>query len=83
MDLMFASWQLPYFTAISENSEEHLRERVDDAERAILIRLEELSRTPGRDMERHAIQQALDTLHIIKKSKLDFPHPGQGAISLL
>ncbi len=83
MDLMFPSWQLPYLAAVSEDSQERLRERVDDAEGAILVRLEELSRTAGLEMERHAIKEALDTLHIIKRNKLDFPHPGQGAIWLL
>jgi hypothetical protein len=72
-----------YFAAVSERSQEHLSERVADAETAILIRLEELSRTSGRDLERQAINEALDALYVIKRSKLDFPGPGQGAISLL
>ena len=39
MDLMFPTWQVPYLNAISEVSVESLRERIDLAERAILVRL--------------------------------------------
>ena len=81
MDLMFPTWQLPYLDAVSEIPRGNLRERVDIAERAILIRLEVLSRTSGREAERLAIREALDALHAIKKDKLDFPHWGQSTIS--
>ncbi len=74
MDLMFPTWQVPYLNAISEVSVESLRERIDLAERAILVRLEVLSRSSGRESERLAIREALDALHVIKKDKLDFPH---------
>jgi hypothetical protein len=47
---------------------------VDDAERAILIRLEHLIGHPERSMEHDAIRAALDSLHVIKKDKLDFHH---------
>jgi hypothetical protein len=83
MNLMFRRWQLPYLAAVSEDTQEHLRERVHHAETMILTRLEELSRTSGPEIERQAINEALDNLHIIKRNKLGFPKPGQGAISLL
>jgi len=79
MDVKFPTWQLPYLDAVSEVSEGSLRERVDVAERAILIRLEVLSRTSGRETERLAIREALDALHVIKRERLDFPHWGQAS----
>jgi hypothetical protein len=77
MDLEFPTWQLPYFDAVSEIPQGNLRERVDVAEKAILIRMEVLSRTSGRESERVAIREALGALHVIKKAKLDFPNWGQ------
>ena len=64
-DLMFPDWQLHYFAAISEGSPETLRGRVDDAERAMLTRLERLERLPtgsDREMEQFAIRAALGSL---------------------
>ena len=83
MNLLFPRWQLPYLAAVSEDSQERLRDRVDHAEQMILTRLEELSRTSGPEIERQAINEALDNLQIIKRNRLGFPQPGQGAISLL
>jgi hypothetical protein len=83
MHLMFPGWQLRYLAAVSEDSAESLRERVDDAERAILTRLEQLSRTSGREMEKQAIATALDTLYMIKRDKLDFGHRGQPPMCVL
>jgi len=72
--LMFPDWQLPYFVALAPGSPETLRERVDQAERAILVRLAELIRRPEREMEQFAMRDALDTLYAIKIEKLDFSH---------
>jgi hypothetical protein len=72
-ELMFPDWQLHYFAAISEGSPEALRERVEDAERAILTRLAQLVDCPDREVEQSAIRDALDSLYAIKKEKLDFP----------
>ena len=46
-DPMFPDWQLQYFDALSEESPETLRERVEDAERAILVRLQQLASEPS------------------------------------
>ena len=83
MDVMFPTWQLPYLDAVSDVPFANLRERVDVAERAILVRLEVLFRTSGREAEKLAIRAALDALHIIKRDKLDFPHPGESPVSTL
>ena len=76
MDVMFPTWQLPYLAAVSEIPQGNLRERLGVAERAILIRLEVLSKTSGRTAEKLAIREALDALHAIKKDKLDVHHLG-------
>jgi hypothetical protein len=76
MDVMFPTWQLPYLAAVSEIPQGNLRERLGVAERAILIRLEVLSKASGRAAEKVAIREALDALHAIKKDKLDVPHLG-------
>jgi hypothetical protein len=70
---MFPDWQMQYFAALSEGRPETLRERVEDAEKAILIRLEQLGSGPEQEMEQFAIRDALDSLYMIKRKKLDFP----------
>jgi hypothetical protein len=72
-DLMFPAWQLPYFVALAEGLPETSRERVNDAERAILVRLAQLVSRPEREMEQFAIRDALHSLRRIKKEKLDSP----------
>jgi hypothetical protein len=78
-DLMFPGWQLPYFVALAPGSPETLYERVDEAERAILVRLVELAKRPEREMEQFALRDALDALYAIKIEKLDFPHCAPGS----
>lgn len=82
-DLMFPDWQLPYFDALAPGSPETLSQRVDYAERAILVRLAELVSRPEREMEQFAIRDALDALYVIKKEKLDFPHLTPGPSKLV
>ena len=72
-ELMFPDWQLHYYVALAPGSPDTLRERVDQAERAILLRLAELVSRPEREMEQFAITDALDALYTIKIEKLDFP----------
>lgn len=38
------------------------------------VRLAELVGNPEREMEEFAIRDALHSLYVIKKGKLDFPH---------
>ena len=81
MGLMYPTWQFPYLDAVSELPMGNLSERVDVAERAILIRLEVVSRSRGREEEKLALREALDALYAIKKDKLEFPNWGQAPIS--
>jgi hypothetical protein len=72
-DSAFPNWQLRYLDAIAPGSAETLPDRVADAEKAILSRLERLVRLPERRMEEEAIKEALDALYVIKRDKLHFP----------
>jgi hypothetical protein len=78
-DLMFPDWQLPYFVALAPGSPETLHERVDYAERAILVRLADLASSAERQIEIAAIRDALDALYVIKIRQLDFPHCTPGS----
>ena len=73
-DLMFPGWQLPYFAALLPGPPETLHDRVDYAERAMLVRLADLVSGTEREMEISAIRDALDALYVIKIQKLDFPY---------
>jgi hypothetical protein len=73
-DLKFPEWQLPYFVALLPGPPETLHERVDYAERAILVRLAELVNCAPPEVEISAIRDALDALYVIKTQKLDFPY---------
>ena len=73
-EMIFPDWQLHYFAALSEGSPETLRERVEDAEKAILTRLAQLADGPEQKVEQFAIRDALDSLYAIKKDRLDFPY---------
>lgn len=72
-ELMFPEWQPQYFAAISDGPPDTLRDRVEDAEKAIVIRLAHLTGSSEREVERFAIKDALDTLYGIKIKKLNFP----------
>jgi hypothetical protein len=72
-ELMFPDWQLPYFVALAPGPLGTLRERVDRAERAILMRLAGLVSRPAREVEQFAISDALDSLYLIRAGKLDLP----------
>lgn len=72
-ELMFPDWQVQYFEAISEGPAETLRERVEGAEKVIVMRLAHLKGSSEREVEQFAIKDALDTLYDIKIKKLGFP----------
>jgi len=72
-EFLFPDWQPHYFAAICEGPPETLRERVEEAEKAILTRLAQLAGGLDREMEQFAIRDALDALYEMKTKKLDFP----------
>ena len=80
MDVKFPTWQLPYLDAVSGIPAGNLHDKVEVAERAILVRLQVLSKTAGRAVEKIAIKEALDALHALKKDRLDFPNWGGSSV---
>jgi len=70
-ELMFPAWQLEYFAAISDGPPETLRDRVEDAEKSIVMRLAHLTGSSQSEVEQFALRDALD--NGIKIKKLDFP----------
>lgn len=73
-DLMFPEWQAPYLLALTPGPPETLHERVEYAEKAILVRLADLVSSAEREIEIVAIKHALDALYVIKIQQLDFPY---------
>lgn len=68
-DLMFPHWQAEYFDVLSGGSAETLEGRVDEAERVIRARLEQVVGHPEREVEQFAIRDALRTLRDVRNGK--------------
>ncbi len=74
--LDYPAWQHDYETSLREGDPEELLERVQKAEAAIFNRLQELaqsSENTDHKLEEQAIAEALRTLRILKRDKLQFP----------
>jgi hypothetical protein len=72
----FPLWQREYEAAVSEADPGKLLERVHAAEAAIFTRLQELAEDSdnlSRDAEQQAIADALRTLRVLTRDKLQFP----------
>ena len=61
----YEQWQPQYEAAVLELDPNNLSQRVAEAEAAILKRLQTLSVTSGDELEREAIQNALDILRFL------------------
>ena len=72
-ELKYPKWQEPLKAAILEIDKEKLKLRVEAAEAAIFQRQQELAQNHHDLVEQQAIQDALNTLRIIKREVLDFP----------
>lgn len=64
----YPEWQKPFLQALLELDEEKLSERVAAAEAAISKRLQVIAYDPLQQMERHAIEDALSSLRILKRT---------------
>lgn len=64
----YPEWQKPLLQALLELDEKKLGERVAAAEAAISKRLQVIAYDPLRQMERHAIEDALSSLRILKRT---------------
>jgi hypothetical protein len=73
MDLKYPQWQEPLAEAICEFNPEHLRQKVQRAEEAIVRRIEELSFDPPNGREGQALVDGLELLRIVKKDRLGIP----------
>ena len=68
MDLKYPQWQEPLAEAICEFDPEHLRQKVQRAEEAIVRRIEELTFDPPNGCEGQALVDGLELLRIVKKT---------------
>jgi hypothetical protein len=73
MDLKYPQWQEPLAEAICEFNPEHLRQKVQLAEEAIVRRIEELAFDPPNGREGQALVDGLELLRIVKKDRLGIP----------
>ena len=71
--LKFPEWQQLYRAAVIETDHEKLEERVTYAENAIFTRLQSIASADDHHAERHAIQDALTALRVLKRERLSFP----------
>ena len=69
----FPEWQPEYEAAISETDIEKLKVKTTALEDAIFIRCQRIAGKAGYEVERDAIQLAIDTLRDIHKTKLGYP----------
>jgi hypothetical protein len=75
-NLRYPAWQSDYEASLSELDPQKLLERVHSAETAIFKRLQQMARTSesaDHNAERRAIADALTTLRLLKRDKLNFP----------
>lgn len=71
-NLQWPEWQKLYQDAVLELDKDRLQERVTVAEAAMFSRLQAMSPTVDSLSERHAIEDALATLRILKRESLGF-----------
>jgi len=70
------AWQREYEAALHERDPKKLLERVHAVEAAIFSRLQELAQTSentDHKAEEQALAEALRTLRVLKRDKLQFP----------
>ena len=68
--IVYPEWQKEFQAAILELNREKLADRVVMAERAISKRLQGLSQSSDRAGERQAIEDALSSLRLLKRTEL-------------
>ena len=75
-NLRYPAWQREYEASLHEPDPKKLLERVHAVEAAIFNRLSELAQTSestDHKAEEQAIAEALRTLRVLKRDKLQFP----------
>jgi hypothetical protein len=71
-ELRYSQWQKPYHDALLELNPQKLVQRVNEAERAILSRLQEVRIGSDSRMEAQAIEDALNALRVLKNETAKF-----------
>ena len=71
-ELRYPEWQKPYHDALLEPNPQKLAQRVSEAERAILSRLQEIRIGSDNRMEAQAIEDALNGLRVLKNETAKF-----------
>lgn len=66
----YPEWQNSFLQALLELDQEKLRDRVAAAEAAISHRLEAIAHDPLQQEERQAIEDALSSLRILKRTSM-------------
>jgi hypothetical protein len=67
-EILYSRWQHKYQAAMIELDCKKIAGRVTAAETAICIRLQEISQDSDHHTERHAIKDALASLHVLKNN---------------
>jgi hypothetical protein len=71
-ELRYPEWQKPYHAVLLEPNPQKLAQRVSEAERAILSRLQEIRIGSDNRMEAQAIEDALNGLRVLKNETANF-----------
>jgi len=71
-ELRYLEWQKPYHEALLEPNPQKLVQRVNEAEKAILSRLQEMRIGSDSRMEAQAIEDALSGLRVLKNETAKF-----------
>ena len=71
----YPHWEREVEAALRQGDAQSLRQRVDDAEAALFLRLQALAGSGEADDERQAISDARETLRAIQTNKLGYPDP--------
>jgi len=70
--LCYPDWQKPYHDALMELNPQELVQRVSEAERAILSRLQEIRLSSDNRLEVQAIEDAINALRVLKNETVIF-----------
>jgi hypothetical protein len=70
--LEYPEWQKPYLEALIADDSK-LQGLITAAETAIFNRLQAISQSPHKQVEREAIADALRALRVLKRNKLNYP----------
>jgi hypothetical protein len=73
LQIHYPDWQQAYQAALLELDPQKFAQRITDAETAIFKRQQAIAQSPNHVAERHAIDDALASLRVLKGDNLGFP----------